>query len=147
MNVRMVSASAVLAGFVSLLVVSAPVARAEQGKLTIELNKLESQDKNCRAFFVVGNDTATEYQSLRLDLVLFQPDGIIGRKVAVDLAPLKASKKVVRLFDLEGLACDQIGSVLVNDVVECKATGAAAAGDCLSGTSFSSLAKAPLTTK
>lgn len=118
-------------------------ASAEPGKISIELNKLEPQDKSCRAFFVIGNDNANEYESLRLDIVLFQPDGVIGRRMAVNFAPLKASKKVVKQFDLEGLGCDQIGSILINEVLECKVTGGAVA-DCLAGLTVSSLTKVQL---
>ncbi len=133
--------------FVAVLGIGAAMATspalAEPAKLSIELNKLEPQDKNCRAFFVVGNGSSTEYESLRLDLVLFQPDGVIGRRMAVNFAPLKASRKIVKQFDLEGLACDQIGSLLVNDVLECKAAPEAP-GDCMAGLSLSSLTKVQL---
>ena len=47
---------------------------------------------------------------------------MIGRRFAVDLGPLKADKRsVVKLFDIDGTACDQVGSFLINDVMECKA--------------------------
>jgi hypothetical protein len=47
----------------------------------------------------------------------------------------------VKLFDLEGTDCDQIGSFLVNDVIECRAaTGQA--NDCLARLKVKSLTKA-----
>src|SRR5512145_1777384 len=95
--------------FASLLV-GLDAAEAEQGSVSIELNKLEPQGQGCRAYFVVGNKTSTAYQELKLDLVLFRPDGVIGRRFAVDLGPLKPDKKSVKLFDIEGTACDQVGS-------------------------------------
>lgn len=142
-------ALALLTGFGLTIALSVHPAVAESAKLSVELNKLEQMDKNCRAYFVVGNDTTTEYESLRLDLVLFQPDGVIGRRLAVNLAPLKATKKVVKQFDLEGLVCDQIGSLLINEVLECKIAGAAPATgstgtDCLSGLTTTSLTKVQL---
>lgn len=106
--------------------------------LSIELNKLESQDKGCRAYLVVDNTGTVAYQSLKLDLVLFQTDGVIGRRFAVDLAPLKAAKKTVKLFDLEGTACDKVGSLLINDIVECK-SDAGPVNDCLAGLTVKSL--------
>jgi len=121
--------------------VPAEAAATEPAKLSIELNKLEPQDKSCRAFFVVNNESPADYESLRLDVVIFQPDGVIGRRLAVNLAPLKPNKKIVKQFDLEGLACDQIGSLLINDVLECKVTPAS---DCLAGLSVSSLTKVQL---
>ena len=88
---------------------------------TLELNKLETYDKGCRAYMVVNNPTDVAYQAFKLDLVLFQSDGVIGRRFALDLAPLKAQKKAVKLFELDGIACDKIGSFLINDVMDCKA--------------------------
>lgn len=109
----------------------------------LELNKLEGTDKGCRAYMVVNNPSDTAYQSFKLDLVLFQADGVIGRRVALDLAPVKAQKKTVKLFDLEGLACDKIGSVLINDVIDCKAENGAA-DNCLQRLSTSSLSNVKL---
>lgn len=141
-------------GVAVVLAVVAPVHAAPLGaqqgpdatQVTIELNKLEAYDKGCRAYMVVNNPSSSTYQSLKLDLVLFQPDGVIGRRFAIDLAPVKPTKKSVKLFDIEGIGCDKVASVLVNDVMECKAdTGVFV--DCLSRMSFSSVAPAPLTTK
>ena len=88
---------------------------------TIELNKLESADKGCRAYVVVNNGTDTTYQSFKIDLVLFQTDGVIGRRFSIELAPLRPKKKSVKLFEIDGITCDKIGSLLINDVMECKA--------------------------
>ena len=105
---------------------------------TIELNKLETYDKGCRAYMVVNNPTDTNYQAFKLDLVLFQTDGVIGRRFALDLAPLRAQKKTVKLFELDGVACDKIGSFLINDVMDCKAD-AGPAENCLQRMTTSSL--------
>ncbi len=115
-------------------------------RLAIELNKLETFDKGCRAYVVINNPGTVAYQSVKLDLVLFQPDGVIGKRIAVDLAPLKPSKKTVKLFDLEGMTCDRVASVLVNDVIDCKADSGPIA-DCVSTMAFTSVAPAPLTTR
>jgi hypothetical protein len=110
---------------------------------SLELNKLEATDKGCRAYIVVNNPTDTAYQSFKLDLVLFQTDGVIGRRFALDLAPVKPQKKSVKLFELDGIACDKIGSFLINDVMDCKAeTGAA--GDCLQKMTVSTLTNVQL---
>ena len=125
----------------SLLLIRAAV--AQEGSITIELNKLETRDQACRAYVVVTAGDA-EYQRLNLDLVLFRPDGVIGKRFAVDLAPLKPAKRSVKLFDIDETPCDEVGSVLINDVIECK-TSAGPVEDCLSGISVSSLTKAQLT--
>jgi hypothetical protein len=116
---------------------------AESAPVAIELNKLEPQGKSCRAYVVIDNPSDTAFQTLKLDLVFFQTDGTIGRRLAFDLAPLRPVKKTVKTFDLEGVGCETIGSVLVNDVLDCRdAAGPVPA--CLDRLKFSSRAAATL---
>lgn len=111
--------------------------------LSLELNKLEPNNSGCRAYIVVNNPTQTTYDAFKLDLVLFQADGIIGKRFALDLAPLKAQKKSVKLFEIDQMACDKIGSFLINDVLECKTDSGNATG-CLQGLKTSSLSNVQL---
>jgi hypothetical protein len=137
----------VAAGVSAFLAASLPLgfaASAEDGPIAIELNKLEPQGKQCRAYIVIQNKSPTNYQELKLDIVLFRPDGVIGKRFAVDLAPLKAEKRSVKLFDIEGTACDQVGSFLINDVMECKAESGQLT-DCLKDISVSSRTDVQLT--
>jgi hypothetical protein len=127
-----------LMAVIAALISSQPASADPASQVTLELNKLEPQDKNCRAYLVVGNAGQTAYQSFKLDLVLFQPDGVINKRFALDLAPVKPGKKTVKLFDLDGIGCDKVGSLLVNDVMECK-TDAGPAEDCLARLELSSL--------
>ena len=119
-------------------------AAAEGGDISIELNKLEAQGQACRAYVVVSNKSDKEYQSLNLDLVLFRPDAVIGRRFAINLAPLKPNKRTVKLFDIDGTPCDQIGSILINDVLECK-TESGPVDDCLKDISVATLTNVQLT--
>lgn len=111
--------------------------------LSIELNKLEPIDKGCRAYVVIDNTSATEYEAIKLDLFMFRTDGVIGRRFAIDVAPLKGSKRTVKLFDLAGAVCTEVGSFLINEVLECKA-GGAQVPDCLARITPSSRAEAKL---
>lgn len=117
--------------------------RAEPEIISMELNKLEPQGQSCRAYIVVNNPSPTAYGAFKLDLVVFQPDGVVGRRFAIDLAPLRANKRTVKLFDIDQTSCDQIASLLVNDVLECKA-GETPVDDCLARLAPSSIAKALL---
>jgi hypothetical protein len=132
-------------GFLALAVLAlcAEPVLAEPPKLSVELNKLEPQGGGCRAYVVVQNDEATSYQSYKLDIVLFQQDGVIGRRFAMDLAPIKPQKRTVKLFDLDNMPCDKIGSFLINDIVECKAE-AGPIEDCLAGMTVKSLTSVQL---
>ena len=120
-------------------------ARAEPDAIEIQLNKLEPHGDQCRTYFVVTNKDGANYEALKLDLVLFQPDGVIGRRFAVDLAPVKSNKRAVKLFELGDTSCDNIGSFLINEVMECR-TESGPVSDCLDDISVSSLVpKAQLT--
>ncbi len=119
-------------------------ASAEPPQVSVELNKLEAQGAGCRAFLVVANDGQSELTDLKLDVVLFQPDGVIGRRFIVNLAPLKAQKRSVKQFDLEGTACDQVGSLLINDIIECESPSGVVE-NCLAGLTVKSLTKVQLT--
>jgi hypothetical protein len=130
----------------ALLLLAAAPARTQESQaqqdatISLELNKLEPADKGCRAYVVVSNPSAVSFDAFKLDLVMFQADGIIGRRFAVDLAPLRPSKRTVKLFELDGTSCDSIGSFLVNDVMECRSEAGPVA-DCLARMKVSSLTK------
>jgi hypothetical protein len=97
--------------------------------VNLELNTLEPRGENCAVNMVFGTSDAA-YQTFKLDLVFFGTDGAIRKRLAVDAAPLRAHKTSVKAFEVSGLACDAIGSVLVNDVLDCK-TEAGAVADCI----------------
>jgi hypothetical protein len=117
----------------------APAAQSD-ANISLELNKLEPSDKGCRAYIVVSNPAATPLDSFRLDLVMFQKDGVIGRRFALDLGPLRPNKRAVKLFEMDGTKCEDIGSFLVNDVMECR-SGGSAVEDCLGRMKVNSLTK------
>ncbi len=103
---------------------------ADAPALTVELNKLEPQAKACRAYIVVDNPSDQTYQALKLDLIFFRTDGVIDRSLLFDLAPIRPAKKSVKIFDLDNLPCDSIGSILVNDALECR-DAAGPVADCM----------------
>jgi len=92
----------------------------ETGTLSIQLNKLEADGDACRAYIVLENASGIAFEGLRLDLVLFDVDGVIARRLAVDAAPLAAGKTSVRVFGIGNVACDDIGRVLLNDILVCQ---------------------------
>ncbi|MEO1205144.1 MAG: hypothetical protein AAFV45_02320 [Pseudomonadota bacterium] len=123
---------------------SAPAPLVIETPLTVELNKLETIDTGCRAYVVVNNTNDMAFKSLLLELYMFRTDGVIGRRFALDLGPLRATKRTVKLFDLNAVKCDEIGSFLIDDVVKCE-SGDAKVTDCLSGLDVTSLTKVSLT--
>ena len=108
--------------------------------ITLELNKIEKSDKGCRAYVIVTNPTKTSYDAFKLDLVMFQKDGVVGRRFALELSPMRPDKRSVKLFDLDGAQCEEIGSFLINDVIDCR-TSTGPATDCLARLKVKSLTK------
>ncbi len=119
-----------------LLLASAAPASAD-GPLRLELNKMERVDGACRAFIVIRNETETGLTSLDVDLVTFEPSGVIGSRFRVELAPVPPGKTVVKSFDFEGVDCERIDRVLLNDIVRCDPLEAAS---CLASLELSTLA-------
>ena len=116
---------ATLLGVVLLAVGSlgAPAeAQDADGRLGIELNKLEPQDTACRTYFVLQNGTEIGFTELVLDIYIFNRDGIIERRLAMDTRAVMPGKTQVRLFDVRDLTCDAIGRFLINGVLSCSDT-------------------------
>ena len=75
--------------------------------------------------------------------MLFDTDGVIARRLAVEAAPLRAQKTSVKLFDLDALPCDRVGTVLLNDILTCD-TAAGPVENCVSRVETASRASAQL---
>src|SRR4051794_22664632 len=112
---------------VAALLVPAVVQAQEEPPLTLELNKLEpvGPGGGCRAYLVATNpEGGARIDVLRLDLVLFGSDGVIVRRIALDIGPVAPGRTQVRPFELRDVNCDAIGQILVNDTMLCKVAGA-----------------------
>lgn len=88
-------------------------------KLSMELNKLETQDNACRTYLVFKNETDSSFKTLKLDLVVFGTDGVVAKRLAVEAAPLAADKTSLKVFDIGDVTCDKVGQLLLNDVTAC----------------------------
>ncbi|MBK1646285.1 Tat pathway signal sequence domain protein [Thiocapsa imhoffii] len=89
-------------------------------EIGVELNKLETHAPDCRVYLVFDNGAGPALDVLQLDLILFDHEGLIMRRLAVDSAPLRAAKTTVKLFDIPDLDCEAIDRILINDVLECR---------------------------
>ncbi len=96
-------------------------AQAAAETVRVELNKLEDREQgSCLAYLVFENERDQTFDTFRLDLVMFDQDGIIARRLALAAGPLHAGKTVVKMFEVGDLACDAIGRILLNEVSECE---------------------------
>ncbi len=123
----------------------------EQPPLTLELNKLEPVPAtsggagDCRAYIVATDpEGGAKVDALRLDLVLFGTDGVIARRIALDVGPIQPGRIQVRPFELRDLPCDSIGQILINDTMLCK-IGGTDFPDCMDRLRTSSRVSAKLT--
>jgi hypothetical protein len=123
---------------IAWLTLVAGSALADEATLSIQLNKLEPVDAGCRIYFVIGNQGDETYHELTVDLVTFDPVGIVGQRLLVELGPLRAAKTSVSSFDFEALDCASIDRILVNDVTSCR-TPAGRPEDCVARIALSSL--------
>lgn len=117
-----------VAAAVAAMVAVAP-AVAAPAPIAIELNRLDDHAKDCRATFVIANPGPDSFAGFKLDLAIFNPGGTITQRLAADVAPLRAEKTAVKVFDIPDTNCAAIGSILVNDVLDCRNESGAAA-DC-----------------
>ncbi len=93
---------------------------AAEPTVTVELNKLEPNGSACRAYLMLRNGAGTAFDSLKLDLVLLDTDGIVANRLAVETAPLTAGKTSLKVFDFADQPCGEVGRVLLNDVLTCQ---------------------------
>jgi hypothetical protein len=104
--------------------------------VSIELNRLEPREQSCRVSLVVANPGDKALDSLKLDLVFFDKEGVISRRLAVEAGPVRASKTTVKLFEASETPCEGVGRLLLNDVTAC-----GGGEDCLSMVQTSSRVK------
>lgn len=102
-----------------LLLLFLPLAPAHADGVDIEINKMEQRESGCLFYLLTNNSSGRNYESLKLDMVLFDSADLIQRRIAVDMAPLKTGKTSVKLFEISDTQCETIGKVLINDVLEC----------------------------
>jgi hypothetical protein len=113
------------------------LAQAADESLRVELNAGETVDNRCRLTFLIENKAQSPVESLKLDLAVFNTDGVVQHRMVTEMAPVRPVKTIVRTFSLDG-ECKQIGSILVNDVTACAPV---APNACLDGLELASRLK------
>lgn len=98
---------------------------AEGGAVSIEINKAETRGNQCNMYFMLQNNSGQAFQSYKLDLVVFDADGVIARQLMVETAPLAAGKTVVKAFPVKDMPCKEISQLLLNDVPQCSGSDGA----------------------
>lgn len=94
--------------------------------LVLSLNTLAPQGDGCRLTFVATNGTGAEIAALAVETVLFDRGGRVAQFTLFDFGALPEGRRRVRQFDVPGLACAELGQVLLNGVARCDGPGEAA---------------------
>lgn len=116
---------------------------AAPAPIRLELNKLEPTSGGaCRVYFLIENGKGPSLRSLKLDLFVLDDKGVVGKRMAVEAAPIASGKTMVKLFDVAGVECGSFGRVLLNDVISCTAADGTALS-CLDQIDVSSKADVP----
>ena len=118
-------------------------ADAASAPIRLELNRLESDGDNCRAYLLIDNSKGTSHRSFKVDLFVLDTEGIAAKRVVLELGPVAAKKTLIRLFDIQGVPCAKFGKVLLNDVLGCE-DAAGQRQNCLANTTTDSKAAVPL---
>tara|TARA_R110002110_G_scaffold117021_5_gene289181 strand:- start:1646 stop:2062 length:417 start_codon:yes stop_codon:yes gene_type:complete len=111
---------------VSALVLLGSPALADESRpgLSVELNAQSETDAGCLLTFMVGNGHPQDIESAVFETVLFNKSGQVDRLTLFDFGGLPAGRPRVRQFQVDGLACDDLGQVLINGASTCKVGGA-----------------------
>ena len=117
---------------------------AQDGRLVVELNKLEQDEAgSCRAFFLFRNGTEMTLAEFEMSLAILDRQGVIDRLLTIDAAPLPAARTTLKLFDIPETECGDISEMLVHDIGACRPQNAEGI-DCFEITDLASRAAAEL---
>lgn len=100
-------------------VASAATAKAGDGAVKIELNKLEQTEKGCRFYWLVNNQSDIDLKTLDLTFYWFQSDGVIGGDLKFAFAPAGSKSLKVKKYMLANKTCSDFASLLLNEINQC----------------------------
>ncbi len=117
-----------LAAAVALTALAVPALAAGEGEddkpsLFVELNSVTALEGSCRVTLLATNALSADIGKLVFETVLLDTNGVVERLTLFDLQDLPRGRPRVRQFDVPGLACDNLGKVLINGVSTCDGDG------------------------
>ena len=101
-----------------LPIVLPALAIAAEQQIAVELNSGETAQNQCRLTFVVENKDKVPIDVLKLDLVVFNRENRVHRRMVTEMGPVRGEKTIVKTYSVDG-ACTEIRSILVNDITAC----------------------------
>ena len=96
------------------------VAQDEIGAaVSLELNAVKSSDAACTLTFMIINGHPSDIDKLVFETVLFDINGQVDRLTLFDFGAVPAARPRVRQFSVPGVACADLGMILINGVSTC----------------------------
>lgn len=96
-------------------------ALAENGMLTVELNKFEDDATDgCRAFFLFRNQTGKTFEEFEMSLAILDTAGVIDRLLTIDAAPIPVARTTLKLFEIPKIKCAAISEILLHEIGACR---------------------------
>jgi len=93
---------------------------ASKPALMVELNTAQTTQGGCRLSFLIQNEHAAEI-SVVFETVLFTAEGGVNQLTLFDFGALPSNRPRVRQFDVPGVTCEGLGSILINGATSCEA--------------------------
>lgn len=103
------------------LAIAASQAVAQNGALTVELNKFEKAEAGgCQAYFLFRNGSGKSFEGFEMSLAILDTGGIIDRLLSIDAAPLPIERTTLKLFAIPDIACTDISEIVLHDMASCR---------------------------
>lgn len=94
-------------------------AMAQQAAFELELNNVKPAEIGCRLTYVARNSTGADIESIGFEMVVFDAEGMVDRRLNLEFGAFPDGKTKVLQFDIAGQQCDAISRLLINDAAEC----------------------------
>lgn len=105
----------------ALLAISASQGHAQNGALTVELNKVEdAEGGGCQAYFLFRNATGKSFEGFEMSLAILDGNGVIDRLLSIDASPLPIERTTLKLFAIPEITCADISEIVLHDMASCK---------------------------
>ncbi len=90
--------------------------------LQMEINKTEQRDGLCVVYMKLRNHTGKEFSELKAEMFAFDKNELVSAHFLVDFQKILADKTIIKLIPLKDEQCNQLGSILLNQMSACKTT-------------------------
>lgn len=101
--------------------IAASQTMAQDGALTVELNKFEDADAGgCQAYFLFRNESGKSFEGFEMSLAILDTGGVIDRLLSIDAAPLPIERTTLKLFAIPEIACADISEIVLHDMASCR---------------------------